>query len=53
MSDFCLNDRTIPANIPPDGPDVDNRFDTFATTLLILAHNEVHDQLCPETSPSG
>lgn len=49
MSDFCLNDRRISVNVPPDGPDPENLFDTLETVLEILGHNEVFDQLCPSS----
>jgi hypothetical protein len=49
VSDFCLADKRISAE-PAPGPSVDdpgNQFDTDATLNEILAHNEVHDRLCP------
>ena len=48
-SDFCLADKRISAEPAPalNVDDPGNRFDTDATLGEILAHNEVHDRLCP------
>jgi hypothetical protein len=49
VSDFCLNDVRLSSE-PAPAPDADdpgNLFDTDQTFAEILAHNEVHDRLCP------
>jgi hypothetical protein len=46
VSDFCLIDRRISVNVPPDGPDLANVFDTLETVLHVFEHNETYDRLC-------
>lgn len=51
---FCLNDRRVSVEVEPIVGEEDltggNQYDTEQTVMEVLAHNEVHDALCKETS---
>lgn len=48
VSDFCLNDRSVPFSVADvaHGDDPGNKFDTEATINDLIEHNRVYRKLC-------